>query len=186
MAPLGLNDFSGGERTVARHLRELGSDQLRLCWNQLRDRESLQPTPRHSFGYSDGPQEEGTFAYTGEGQHGDMEFTRGNRAIRDHVTDAKDLLLFEDTGQSGKYRFLGCYACGGWTVREVPDRDGAQRNAIIFRLVPLSVETGDAELDEARQANHWKNYGEQHMPPRRRPQGRQRMLDVAFLSAVRL
>jgi len=103
------------------------------------------------FGYSDGPQEDGTFAYTGEGQHGDMEFTRGNRAIRDHVRDAKDLLLFEETGQSGNYRFLGCYACGGWTFREAPDRDGAKRNAIVFRLVPLSVETADAELDEARQ-----------------------------------
>jgi hypothetical protein len=58
------------------------------------------------FGYSDGPQDDGTFSYTGEGQRGDMQFRRGNRAIRDHVEEGKDLLLFESTNQSGMYRFL--------------------------------------------------------------------------------
>ena len=39
-----------------------------------------------SYGYDDGWQEaEKTFLYSGEGQIGDMEFTRGNRALRDHV-----------------------------------------------------------------------------------------------------
>ena len=36
------------------------------------------------FGYRDEFRPDGTFWYTGEGQRGDMEMTRGNRAIRDH------------------------------------------------------------------------------------------------------
>src|SRR4051812_21567862 len=47
------------------------------------------------YGYRDGPRADGIFAYTGEGQIGDMEFVRGNLAIRDHVKDGRDLLLFE-------------------------------------------------------------------------------------------
>ena len=70
-----------------------------------------------------------------------MGFVRGNRAIRDHVEDGKDLLLFEATEQSGMYRFLGCYACGGWTNIDAPDRDGANRIAIVFRLISISAET---------------------------------------------
>jgi 5-methylcytosine-specific restriction protein A len=48
------------------------------------------------YGYRDGPRPDGTCWYTGEGQVGDMEMVRGNRAIRDHVTDGKQLHLFED------------------------------------------------------------------------------------------
>src|SRR4051794_26028499 len=59
------------------------------------------------FGYRDSWREDGTFAYTGEGQRGDMEFVRGNRAIRDHVQDGKDLLLFEATLRPGLYRYIG-------------------------------------------------------------------------------
>ena len=221
MAPLGPNDFSGGERAVAKRLRELGfevtgltssglvgvSFEIGKLYNRRRDIHDVYGgqeqggicTPREApfiflftgkaggqFGYSDGPQEDGTFAYTGEGQHGDMEFTRGNRAIRDHVRDAKDLLLFEEARQSGKYRFLGCYGCGGWTVREASDRDGAKRNAFIFRLVPLSVETADAELNEARQAKSLEELRQAAYAAAATPHGRQRTLDVAFLSAVKL
>src|SRR5437868_2905375 len=46
-----------------------------------------------SYGYSDGTLTDGTFEYTGEGQTGDMKFVRGNKAIRDHSRDGKDLLL---------------------------------------------------------------------------------------------
>src|SRR6266446_1576038 len=49
------------------------------------------------YGYSDGFQEDGTFWYTGEGQIGDMEMVRGNRAVRDHEAEGKALHLFEST-----------------------------------------------------------------------------------------
>ena len=44
------------------------------------------------YGYSDA-WEGNYYFYTGEGRYGDMEFTRGNAAIRDHETNGKRLLL---------------------------------------------------------------------------------------------
>lgn len=106
------------------------------------------------FGYSDGWRPDGVFAYTGEGQRGDMTFVRGNRAIRDHMTDGRDLLLFEATKTKGNHRFIGCFAFAGWETIKAPDRDGKQRNAIIFELVPVAetepaprVEPDEADLD---------------------------------------
>ncbi len=46
------------------------------------------------YGYKDGWQEDGVFYYTGEGQKSDQTFTRGNKAIHEHRTNGKDLLLF--------------------------------------------------------------------------------------------
>jgi 5-methylcytosine-specific restriction protein A len=83
-----------------------------------------------------------------------MTFVRGNRAIRDHMADGRDLLLFEATKTKGNYRFMGCFALAGWEKIEAPDRDGQQRNAIVFELVPVaeaeparSVEPDEADLE---------------------------------------
>jgi 5-methylcytosine-specific restriction protein A len=51
------------------------------------------------YGYADGWSADGVFHNTGEGQTGDMTFTSGNCAIRDHRQDRKELLLFEDLGK---------------------------------------------------------------------------------------
>jgi len=61
-------------------------------------------------GYTDGWSPEGIFRYFGEGQVGDMVFERGNRAIRDHLVDGKDLLMFQTRGREG-VRFLGQFEC---------------------------------------------------------------------------
>ena len=77
-----------------------------------------------AFGYEDGWQQaEQTFLYSGEGQSGDMDFTRGNRAIRDHVVDGRQLLLFEALGK-GLVRFSGEFVCAGYDFGTRPDRDG--------------------------------------------------------------
>jgi 5-methylcytosine-specific restriction protein A len=47
------------------------------------------------FGYLDGWNDGGYFLYTGEGQKGDMTFQSGNKALRDHGTDGKQVFLFE-------------------------------------------------------------------------------------------
>jgi 5-methylcytosine-specific restriction protein A len=88
--------------------------------------------------YADG-WSRGVFCYFGEGQQGDMEWSRGNAAIRDHVAHGCDLLLFEmlETPRS-HVRFLGPFACGSWEYREAPDRTGAVRRAIVFHLTPVS------------------------------------------------
>lgn len=49
----------------------------------------------HQHGYEDGWDNPNVFSYTGEGQAGDMEFTRGNLALRDHKLNGKRVFLFE-------------------------------------------------------------------------------------------
>lgn len=46
-------------------------------------------------GYKDVWVNENMFSYTGEGQAGDMKFTKGNLALRDHVKNGKRIFLFE-------------------------------------------------------------------------------------------
>jgi 5-methylcytosine-specific restriction protein A len=45
------------------------------------------------------------FSYTGEGQSGDMTFTRGNLALRNQVKDRKRVFLFEQT-RKGYVQFI--------------------------------------------------------------------------------
>jgi len=52
------------------------------------------------------PQPDGTFRLSSEGQVGDMQMIRGNRAIRDHEADGKKLHLFEMV-RKGEVQYLG-------------------------------------------------------------------------------
>lgn len=80
------------------------------------------------------------FLYTGEGQVGDMEFVRGNCAIRDHASNGRDLLLFEALEKGKGYRSLGTYGCASYEFRRGPDKEGADGRVIVFHLVPLDSE----------------------------------------------
>ena len=46
-------------------------------------------------GYQDGWDNPNVFSYTGEGQSGDMQFTKGNLALREHLQKGKRVFLFE-------------------------------------------------------------------------------------------
>lgn len=94
-------------------------------------------------GYEDEWDDDGVFHYYGAGQEGDMEFVRGNRALRDHVKDGKQLLVFQALG-GGVHRFQGEFVCLGYDlVSGVPDRNGRSRTAIVFRLHPVHDEVGE-------------------------------------------
>lgn len=90
-------------------------------------------------GYADGWQDSGVFLYTGEGQVGDMKFQKGNRAIRDHVSQGKRLFVFEALGKSKPVRFMGEFSCPTWDLFDGPDRNGNMRECIRFHLVPLGL-----------------------------------------------
>ena len=90
------------------------------------------------YGYIDGWTDDGVFLYTGEGQHGDMEFIRGNKAIRNHIHEGKELHLFEYVAQ-GTVRYRGQMVYIGYERREGPDVDGTLRSAIVFELLPLEA-----------------------------------------------
>lgn len=95
------------------------------------------------FGYHDGWTRQGVFLYTGEGQRGDMDFSRGNRAIRDHIEDGKDLHLFEYI-DSGVVRYVDKMICVGYEFRAARDIDNKLRKVIVFELQSLKA----FELDE--------------------------------------
>ena len=80
------------------------------------------------YGYRDGWGKDGVFLYTGEGQIGDMKFHAGNKAIRDHVPNGKDLLLFQSVAKGQGYRFLGHFVSTSWEIREGPDLKGNLRD----------------------------------------------------------
>lgn len=98
-----------------------------------------------AFGYRDGWTDDGVFRYTGEGQSGDMTFTNGNEAIRDHRQNGKDLLLFEDLGKGKGVRYAGLFECASWSEVESSDKDKHQRKIIVFNLVPVTTSAGDRE-----------------------------------------
>jgi 5-methylcytosine-specific restriction protein A len=85
-------------------------------------------------GYDDG-WDKGVFCYFGEGQFGPMEFVRGNRALRDHIRDGKDLLLFRMEAKSF-VSLMGAFVVASWEYRQQPDRNGQMRQAIVFHLAP--------------------------------------------------
>jgi 5-methylcytosine-specific restriction protein A len=99
------------------------------------------------YGYRDG-WVEGVFEYSGEGQFGDMPMVRGNRAVRDHARNGKDLHLFETQG-GGQVQYVGQMVCAGTKTREAPDLDGNMRRAIIFDLVPVESLEREEVLDKA-------------------------------------
>lgn len=88
-------------------------------------------------GYADRYRPDGAFEYFGEGQVGDMTLIRGNRAIANHSADGKSLLLFRMT-KSG-LRFENEMVYEAHHAERAPDRDGNERNALVFELRTLDA-----------------------------------------------
>jgi 5-methylcytosine-specific restriction protein A len=92
-----------------------------------------------AYGYKDGWSADGSFAYTGEGQKGPMEFIRGNKAIRDHKENGEDIFLFEDNKKDKGVRFVGMFECDTWDYIECLDFEKKDmRQGIVFNLFPVS------------------------------------------------
>ncbi len=85
------------------------------------------------FGYKDGWVSDNEFVYTGEGQRGDMQFVRGNRAIRDHLENGKELHLFEHF-KMGEYKYLGEFQYHSSEYLRGKDGEGRDRQIIRFHL----------------------------------------------------
>src|SRR5215831_19006176 len=58
---------------------------------------------RHGYIY-DGMRDDDLYDYTGEGQSGNQQMIQGNRAIRDHQLEGRELHLFSHWLQSALYR----------------------------------------------------------------------------------
>ena len=75
------------------------------------------------------------FFYTGEGQRGDMQFMRGNAAIRDHLKDGKDIHLFAQK-EKGQVEYIGQMIYKAFHYKDGLDTDGNHRKMIVFELAP--------------------------------------------------
>lgn len=100
------------------------------------------------FGYNfDGKQADGSFHYTGEGQVGDQELARGNKAV---LQPGRTLRVFEEVRRS-VVRYVGEYrldATRPYYRADAPDRNGELRSVIVFRLWSVSAEAGELSTAE--------------------------------------
>lgn len=99
------------------------------------------PSSGAKYGYDkfEGLKEDGTYAYTGEGQHGAQGFLRGNRALRDSALLGKTIRLLRTNGVWATY--IGAFALGEppYLFETIPDVDGEPRQGIIFNLEPIDA-----------------------------------------------
>jgi len=85
----------------------------------------------HQHGYKDGWDNPNVFSYTGEGQAGDMQFSRGNLALRDHIQNGKRVFLFEFE-RKGFVKFVSEVEYHDVDYFETHDTAGSTRVGIKF------------------------------------------------------
>jgi 5-methylcytosine-specific restriction protein A len=102
-------------------------------------------------GYEDVWENANVFEYTGEGQTGDMSFTRGNLALRDHLNNGKQVFLFQYQ-RSGIVKYVCELEFYDVDYFETHDTNKQLRKAIRFflkrkgALLPLVSELESAEF----------------------------------------
>ena len=85
----------------------------------------------HTHGYSDLWVSDDIYAYTGEGQVGDMEFTRGNLALLNHLESGKRIFFFEAVGK-GLVQYKSELELHDFDYQQGKDTEGNDRQMIIF------------------------------------------------------
>lgn len=90
------------------------------------------------YGYRDGWDNHNIFSYTGEGQEGDMQFIKGNLALKEHINRGKRVFLFEIEG-GGLVKFSSEMEFYDADYFETPDKNGTNRIGIRFFLKRIGV-----------------------------------------------
>jgi 5-methylcytosine-specific restriction protein A len=100
-------------------------------------------------GYKDEWVNEDVFTYTGEGQSGDMQFTRGNLALREHLNNGKRVFLFESE-KNGFVVFKAEVEFYDADYFETPDTSGALRQGIkfFFKRVGATIKVSREQLSQ--------------------------------------
>lgn len=114
----------------------------------------------HQHGYKDGWDNPNVFSYTGEGQAGDMKFTKGNLALRDHLQNGKRVFLFE-IERKGYVKFISEVEFFDADYFETHDTAGNQRIGIKFffkrKGVYLPVEPNLLKSTLIEGPNHYED-----------------------------
>ena len=126
-----------------------------------------------------------------------MAFISGNKAVGDHISDGKELHLFEGIdGSGGNVRYLGEMVCTGTRFDRGPDRHGDDRQEIVFQLLRKSSIAGqdpealvDSDLEELDLAALRKKTLESALPTvpptERKTQYRQRSAAIKLYALKR-
>jgi 5-methylcytosine-specific restriction enzyme A len=85
----------------------------------------------HQHGYKDQWENDDVFSYTGEGQANDMNFIRGNLALKNHIRNGKRVFLFIYESK-GKVRFEAELELIDFDFFIGPDTKGKERTGIKF------------------------------------------------------
>jgi hypothetical protein len=101
------------------------------------------PVTGHRHGYYDGLDQEGYFEYVGEGQRGDQQLTKGNKAILEHAATGRSLEGFLARGKVVTY--LGEFRLHDHYFRDAHETGDQTtlRQVVVFRLesiAPLPVD----------------------------------------------
>lgn len=97
------------------------------------------------YGYHDRWLNDNIFSYTGEGREGDMKFTMGNLALREHLNKGKRVFLFDTNVARSFARFVCEVTFFDAEYFLGLDRNNQERKAIKFFLkrtganIPVSV-----------------------------------------------
>lgn len=95
------------------------------------------------YGYDafEGLREDGSYAYTGEGQRGDQVFKRGNAALLNSTQNGKIIRVMRKSGVYATY--VGAFETDNpvFARETIPDVDGNPRSGIIFNLLPVEART---------------------------------------------
>jgi 5-methylcytosine-specific restriction enzyme A len=92
----------------------------------------------HQHGYIDRWENENVFSYTGEGQIGDMQLTRGNLSLYEHLRTGKRVFLFLQEGK-GYWKFEAEVELDEVDTFVATDREGNDRIGIKFFLKKVGV-----------------------------------------------
>ena len=112
-----------------------------------------------AYGYADEFREDGIFLFYGEGQHGNMEFIRANRALRDHRQEGEQVHLFEAMG-GGYVKYVSEVECVGYeTIEKQSDRDKTARDYIVFHLALMNYEP----LEPEKISESLESYSSEHL-----------------------
>lgn len=88
------------------------------------------------YGYRDGWESENIYVLTGQGQFGDMQMKRGNKAILNHFADKQELHLFKKVSP-GYYKYVGQFVYDSHDIIQGKDVEGKTRKIIQFKLRKL-------------------------------------------------
>lgn len=113
-------------------------------------------------GYEDGWDNPNVFTYTGEGQTGDMAFTRGNLALLDHVKNGKRVFLFEGEGK-GYVKFICEVEYHDVDYFDTPDTSGVTRIGIkfFFKRMGIQVPVIDTKLQSLSEPDLFSEYAKE-------------------------